>query len=44
MHHATLSAIQRYAELSPTLATAGQPTEDQLIQALQVGQADEVIE
>jgi uncharacterized protein (TIGR01244 family) len=37
MQHATLSAIQRYVELSPTLATAGQPTEDQLIQALQLG-------
>jgi uncharacterized protein (TIGR01244 family) len=37
MHHPTLATIERYAELSPTLATAGQPTDDQLVQALQLG-------
>lgn len=37
MHHPQLAAIARYAELSADLATAGQPTEAQLVQALKSG-------
>jgi uncharacterized protein (TIGR01244 family) len=37
MQHPSLSAIPRYVELDATLATAGQPTEAQLVEALQLG-------